>query len=466
MPASQLSLALPLVPKKAVELDWDGGELSSDGGWLLLALVDQQLRLTERFAARLTDRRDPDRVDHALVALLKQRIFQIAQGYADGNDANALRQDPLLKVAVGRAPQAGPLAGQSTFSRLEHAATATDLEQLEWLLQDLFVAQCGPAPQRIVLDFDPYDAPCHGQQQGVLFNGYYDCHCYLPLVICGTVDDGPQHLLGVVLRDGTAPPTEEATGFLTDVVTAIRERYPDVEIIVRGDSGYGVPEMLTACRALSVRFCFGKAKNPALLRLSEPVQERGQKAEALRQEQAAVRRGERRRTRSCRVFGEFDYRAQAWQQAERTIVKWESTLGSPNPRFIVTDLAADAGWTPHRVQRFYCARGDRENRIKEFKLDLEGGRLSCTTFLANQFRLLLHAAAYLLYQGLQQALQAVVPPEHELARAQVGTLRSRFLKVAARVRERCRVIRIHLCSSFPFQAVWHRLAAQLVAGVT
>ena len=466
MPASQLTLSLPLVPKKTVQLDWDGGELSSDGGWLLLALVDAKLRLTERLAARLTDRRDPDRIDHELVALLKQRIFQIAQGYADGNDANALRQDPLLKVAVGRAPQGGPLAGQSTFSRFENAVTAAELEQLEWLLQDLFVAQCGPAPQRIVLDFDPYDDPCHGQQQGVLFNGYYDCHCYLPLVICGTVDDGPQHLIGVVLRDGLAGPTEEATGFLKDVVTAIRDHYPDVEITVRGDSGYGVPDMICACRALNVRFCFGKAKNAVLLRLAEPVQERGQRAEVLRGEQAAARPGKRRRARSCRVFGEFAYRAQGWAQAERTVVKWETTLGSPNPRFIVTDLTAADGWTPHRVQQFYCARGDRENRIKEFKLDLAGDRLSCTTFLANQFRLVLHAAAYLLYQGLQQALQAAVPPEHELARAQVGTLRSRFLKVAARVRERCRVIRIHLCSSFPFQVLWHRLAEQLVAGVT
>ena len=172
MPASQLTLSLPLVPKKAVQLDWEGGELSSDAGWLLLALVDAKLRLTERLAARLTDRRDPDRIEHELVPLLKQRIFQIAQGYADGNDANSLRRDPLLKIAVGRAPHAGPLAGQSTCSRFENAVTAADLVQLEWLLQDLFVAQCGPAPQRIVLDFDPYDDPCHGQQQGVLFNGY------------------------------------------------------------------------------------------------------------------------------------------------------------------------------------------------------------------------------------------------------------------------------------------------------
>jgi hypothetical protein len=458
MPASQLTLSLPLVPQKAVQLDWDGGELSSDGGWLLLSLLDRKLRLTARLAAELIDRRDPNRIDHELIPLLQQRIFQIAQGYADGNDANTLRHDPLLKVAVGRAPQAAPLAGQSTFSRLENAATAAELAALEGLLQDLFVEQCGKSPKRIVLDLDPYDDPCHGEQQGVLFNGYYDCHCYLPLLICGTVDAGPQHLVGVVLRGGTAPPTEEAVGFLEDLVPKIRTQYPEVEIIVRGDSGYGVPEMITACRALSVGFCFGKAKNAALLRLAASVGERGARAEALRG-------ARRQRQRSCRVFGAFAYRAKAWEQAERTVVKWESTLGTPNPRFVVTDLAAASGWTAHAVYRFYCARGDRENRIKEFKLDLEGDRLSCSTFLANQFRLILHAAAYLLYQALQRALQAAAP-EHELARAQVGTLRSRFLKVAARVRERCRVIRIHLCSSFPFRALWHGLAETLVAGVT
>jgi hypothetical protein len=212
--------------------------------------------------------------------------------------------------------------------------------------------------------------------------------------------------------------------------------------------------MIDACRALSVRFCFGKAKNPVLVRLAEPVQVRGQQAEARRQEQGC-------RQRSCRVFGAFTYQAEDWQQAERTVVKWECTRGTPNPRFVVTDLDAAQGWTPASVYRFYCARGDRENRIKEFKLDLAGDRLSCSTFLANQFRLVLHGAAYLLYQALQQALQAAAPT-HELARAQVGTLRSRFLKVAARVRERCRVIRIHRCSSFPFQALWQRLAAQLV----
>ena len=450
MATTQLPLAFPLGTRKPVAVDWQGGELSSDGGWLLLALVDRQLQLTAQMAACLTDLRDPSRISHPLADLLRQRIYQIAQGYPDANDAQSLRADPLLKLAVGRPPSAASLAGQSTFSRLENAATAADLERLEYLLQDLFVARCGAEPRRIVLDLDPYDDPAHGQQQGVLFNGYYDTHCYLPLLICGTVDDGPQHLIGVVLRDGTASPTAEATGFLADLVTALRERYPSVEIIVRGDSGFGVPVMIEACRELKVHFCFGKGKNPVLLRQAEAGRLRLEAAEDLRQ-QAGVRR------RPGRVFAGLEYQARDWARAERVVVKWELTYGTPNPRFVVTDLSATDGWTPAATYRFYCARGDRENRIKEFKLDMSGDRLSCSTFLANQFRLYLHAAAYVLYQAVQTALR-MVAPTHELARAQVNTLRCRLMKVAARVQERQRVIRVHLCTGFPFPQLWEKLA--------
>jgi hypothetical protein len=458
MPRSQPSLSLPLLPRKEVAVDFDGGEISSDGGWLLLALADRKLQLTARLASKIHDPRDPERVAHPLELLLQQRIYQIAQGYPDQNDADTLRRDPLLKVAAGRAPAGKDLASQPSFSRLENSITAADLERLEWLLQDLFVEQCGAAPKRIVLDFDPYDDPAHGQQQGVLFNGYYDEYCYLPLLVCGTVDDGPQRLIGVVLRGGRATPTQEAVGFLKDVVTAIRDVHPEVEIIVRGDGGYGIPEMIEACREQQVRFCFGKARNAVLLRLAAGAEARAQQAEQVREERG-------RRRRAVRVFDTFNYRARDWKQEERVVVKWEITFGCPNPRFFVTDLQAESGWTSAGVHRFYCERGDRENRIKEFKRDLEGDRLSCSTFLANQFRLILHAAAYLLYQELQAVLRQQAP-QHELAKAQVETLRSRFMKVAARVRERCRVVRIHLCSSFPHQALWRKLAAGLLAAVT
>lgn len=454
---SHLPLELPLLSKKRVLADWDGGDLSSDGGWLLLALADQKLRLTTRLASKIEDRRDPARISHPLPRLLLQRILQIAQGYSDCNDAQTLRHDPLLKTAAGVAPSGPPLAGQSTLSRWENAVTEAELEALEHLLQDLFVERCGPAPKRIVIDLDPYDDPCHGDQQGVLFNGYYDCYCYLPLLFCGTVDDGPQRLIGVVLREGNAGPTEEAPGFLSDLVQRIRESYPEVEIIVRGDSGYGVPVMIEKCRELNVRFCFGKARNAALERLAAPTQARADHAEKLREAQP---RPWRRRT-ACQAFASVSYRAQSWQQAERVIVKAERLFGKANPRFVVTDLKPEDGWTPAKVYRFYCQRGDRENRIKEFKLDMDGQRLSCQTMLANQFRLILHSAAYLLYQVLQEQLQSLAP-QHEMARAQVSTLRVRMMKLAVRIIERCRVVRLQLCSGFPLRSLWEQLAHRLL----
>ena len=363
-----------------------------------------------------------------------------------------------MKTALGKTPGAGPLAGQSTFSRFENAVTVEDLDALEEVLQDLFVERCGSAPREIVLDLDPYDDPCHGEQQGVLFNGYYDCHCYLPMLICGTVDGGQQQLIGVVLRGGKAAPTEEAMGFLEDLVPKLRQRFPEARIIVRADAGYGVREMIAGCRKEGVSFCFGKASNAVLQRKAKEVRERVDRAEAYRQEQ-------RKRKQSCRAFADLEYQAQGWEQAERVVAKAEVTFGKPNPRFVVTDLPATEGWTPHRVYAFYCQRGDRENRIKEFKLDMAGDRLSCSTFLANQFRLILHAAAFILVQTLQSALRAVTPLP-EIARAQAVTVRVKLLKVGARVRETTRAVRVHLCSSYPLQKVWMALAMQLQGGGT
>lgn len=456
MPASQPTLTLPLGRRKPVLLDWKGGELSSDGGVLLIAAADRTLRLTERLAAEVNDARCPAMIEHPLRTLLQQRVYQIALGYEDGNDAQTLRHDPLLKAAVGQTPRSRPLAGQSTFSRFENAVTAEDLTRLEGVLQDVFVDHCGPAPRQIVIDMDPYDDPCHGEQQGVLFNGYYDGHCYLPLLICGTVDGGQQHLIGVVLRGGKASPTEEALGFLEDLVDKIWQRFPDVPIIMRGDAGYGVEMMLTGCRNAQVDFCFGKATNEVLGRQALALRARVDQAEALREAQG-------KRQRSCRAFAELDYQAKSWPRAERVVAKAEVTYGKPNPRFVVTSLRPEDGWTARRVYQFYCARGDRENRIKEFKLDMAGDRLSCSTFLANQFRLLLHAAAFILVQSLQSVLQEVAP-ELDLARAQAVTVRVKLLKVAARVRETNRAIRVHLCSAYPWQAVWLAVAQRLAKG--
>ncbi len=436
---SALPLKVPLLPHQPVTVDFAGGDLSSDAGFIPLALADQRLQLTPSLADAVVDPRDPCRLEHSLADLFRERIYLIAQGYEDALDANSLRHDPLLKLAVGRHPDAAPLASQSTLSRFENAVTRADLERLGQVLLDQFLDRCGPAPQQIVLDLDPFVDECHGAQQLVLFNGHYDCHCYLPLYLCGTVDGGRPLVIGALLRDGRAAPTRGVKWLLHHVVPAIRARYPDVTIIVRGDGGFGVPKVINTCRHLQVRFCLGKPQNAALNRLSERLQLRAAVEYTVTQ-------------RSERQYGELSYAAASWQQAERTIAKVEVTQGKLNPRFVVTDLAA-AGFTPAKVYEFYCQRGDApENRIKEFKVDLAADRLSCQHFLANQFRLVLHVAAYMLIQTIQEGLVGT-----QLAEAQAGTLRVKLLKVAARVLVRCRGVRVQLPTCYPWQGLWRQL---------
>lgn len=435
---------VPLLAAKPVTVDFAGGDLSSDAGLIPLAMADRRLGLTEALAAAIADPRDPRRIDHTLLDLLRLRIFMIAQGYADANDANALRHDPLLKLVLGRTPTAAPLAGQSTLSRLENRVTRADLERLGRVLLDQFLARCGPAPQQIVLDLDPYADPCHGSQQLSLFSGHYDTYCFLPLYLCGSIDGSRPYVIGALLRHGRSSPVKGARFLLKQVVRALRQRFPHVKILVRGDGGFGVPKMIRACRRLKVNFLFGKPQNPRLHAKSE-------------REQLQAAAAYTATKRSYRILGEFPYRAKSWKQAERVIVKAEVTCGKLNPRFVVTDLEAEDGWTPQAVYGCYCERGDApENRIKEFKVDLGADRLSCHVAVANQFRLLLHVAAYLLIQTLQDGLAPTA-----WAGAQAGTIRVALLKVAARVIERCRGVRVQLPTSYPLQREWRRLVAWL-----
>jgi Transposase DDE domain group 1 len=445
MDCCQLAIDLPNLSRKPIALDFGGGDLSSDAGLIPLALADQQMQLTKQMANALHDPRDPRRIDHSLHDLLRERIYLIAQGYADQNDATTLRHDPVLKLSVGRTPSEAPLASQATLSRLENHVTRADLVRLGQVLLDQFLARGGEAPQWITLDFDPFADECHGAQQLCLFNGHYDSYCYLPLYLCGRIDGGRPYVIGALLRDGRASPTEGAVALLRRVVAALRARFPAVRILVRGDGGFGVPEMIEACRALGVNFLFGKPQNPRLHALSERYQLRAAVVSSVTK-------------REHREFGEFRYRADSWKQEERVIVKAEVTCGKLNPRFVVTDLEEKDGWAPQAVYGCYCERGDApENRIKEFARDLSADRLSCHTVEANQFRLLLSVAAYMLIQTLQDGLAG-----SEWGSAQAGTVRVALLKVAARVIERYRVVRVHLPTSYPLQRLWRRLIAALV----
>src|SRR5262245_48061591 len=246
------TLDLPGLSSKPIALDFAGGDLSSDAGLLPLALADRALGLTRSLAAALHDPRDPSRVTHSLPDLLGQRILLIAQGYPDQNDANTLRHDPVLKLALGRTPSDAPLAGQSTLSRLENHVTEADLERLEGVLLEQFLTRCGRHPRQVVLDLDPYADPCHGGQQLSLFNGHYDTYCYLPLYLCGRIDGSRPYVIGARLRSGRAAPLEGAPEWITRVVAALRERFPAVKILVRADGAFGVPAMIHTCRTLGV----------------------------------------------------------------------------------------------------------------------------------------------------------------------------------------------------------------------
>jgi hypothetical protein len=412
MSASSRPLAVPALGPRGLTVDFDGGDLSSDAGFLPLALADQQLQLTTALATAIEDLRDPDKVQHSVLDLLRERIYLIAAGYADANDAQQLRHDPLLKVALRHAPGGVPLASQSTLSRFENRVTTADLARLGQVLLDVFLQRCGAAPQRIVLDFDPFVDPAHGAQQGVLFNGFYDTPCYLPLYLCGHIDGSREYVIGALLRPGNAPALRGARYLLKQVVRALRQRFPDVQIILRADSAFGVAKMLRTCRQLRINYCLGLAKNPRLTALSERQLVRVALAQAQR------RRHRGPRGEPCRLYRSFSYRAKTWKIKEQVVCKAEVTQEALNPRWVVSDLGPECGWSPRAIYRFYCGRGNPENRIKEFKIDLAADRLSCEFRRANQFRLILHTAAYHLFHHPQPAVQdRRAGPEPRPARA-------------------------------------------------
>jgi len=431
-------LILSPLGKKPVVIANDGGALSSDAGVLLVQRLDRRLGITRALAACLREWRQPGKVQHSLPELLQQRIYQLCLGYEDCNDADSLRTDPALKLALERTPSAADLASQATLSRLENSISARDCYRLSEALLECYVARHRlHPPTRLILDVDTTDDLTHGPQQGALFNTHYGGHCFLPLLFFAQHEEGgPQYLLGAVLRPGKAPSGRASMWLLRRFILRLQQAFPKCRIEVRADSGFASPEIYSGCEALGVDYTISVSKNSRLLALAEPwLQE------------AQARFAETGQT--ARVYGEVSYRARSWAHSQRVVVKAEWMAQGPNPRFVTTsrfDLDPESHYS------FYCQRGDAENRIKELKEDLHADRLSCSRFLANQFRLLLHAAAYMLLQALQEALSGT-----ELAAAQVGTLRLKLLKVGARVRESVRRVAVSLPSAYPYVRFWERL---------
>jgi len=408
--------------------------------------MDDRLRLSERLAALLPDARDPRKVKHDRREQLRQRLYQIALGYPDCNDADRLRQDPVLKSVCDRSPPAAGLSSQPTLSRLENAVDLRRLRALVCAMEEQYVRSFTEVPEVIVLDIDSTDDPTHGQQQLSGFHGYYDQHMYHPLVI---FDGARGQLVSVVLRPGTAHAARGAMGVLRRIIRRLKHRFPQTQIVVRGDSAFAVPRLRRMLEELERElggsaYVVGLAQNAVLLRSG---------ATAL----GAARRRFHAAKQTGQHFDAFAYAAESWPQPRHVVMKAEVSEHGANPRFVVTTLSEFA---PALLYHAYCERGQCENFIKDFKNALQADRLSCSRFAANFFRLLEHAAAYVLVHALRTQVTPLAP---QLGRAQFDTLRLQLLKVATIVSHSTRRLLVRLPAAFPLARVFRQLAMTLAA---
>ncbi len=414
---------------KPVEIRADAPNISSDGGLLLLNKLDERNRLTEKVAACISDSRGGG-VRHSVHKMLTQRVYGIALGWEDCNDFNALRGDPLYEMALGAAP-----APQPTLSRFENSVDSKDLYRMSKAMVEVFIDRHKACPpKRIIIDIDATVDPAHGQQQFEFFNGFYDCHCFLPLLVFGMCDGAPMEILAAVLRPGNSHSGKRAAAILRRLAARIREAFPGTEIWVRADAGFALPEFYTTCETLGLKYFVGIAGNNVLDGTAETLMV-----------QARQKRDETKA--DARFFGSFDYAAGTWERERRVIVKAEALAGKAegkagkdNSRFVVTNLAGD----PETLYAMYCHRGESENRIKEMKLDLASGRTSCRRFVANAFRLLLHALAFSLLSFVRDHLAGT-----ELGRSTMGQIRLKLLKIAAIVEVSTRRLLIRLPRDHP-----------------
>ncbi|MEY4564723.1 MAG: hypothetical protein RLZZ618_4000 [Pseudomonadota bacterium] len=423
------------IGRREVHAAFDGGDIVSDGGVMLLRQMDQRLGLTKAVARVFDDPRRAASVKHGLRELLAQRIYALCCGWQDVTDHNMLRRDAVLQTAVGRVDE---LASGSTLSRLETSATADHAAALHGVLLDQFIASRKGAPDELILDVDATHIPLHGQQERAHFLAHYDAYCYLPLyVFCG------QDMLACVLRPSTRDPASVVSALIKLLAARLRQAWPQVRLVVRADGGFCRPRVLRRLEAWDIRYIIGLPKNATLIANSEYA------ASSLAD--AYAQHGVKQR-----MIGEFEYAARSWPHERRVIARLEHDRMGADPRFIVTDLPGEA---QHLYEQVYCARGEAENRIKEAQLDLFGRRASCHKYRANQLRLLLAGLAYTLMINLRR----VALKNTELARACTATIRTKLLKIGAAVLRNTRRVRLLLASSHPLQHVFVTAARALAA---
>jgi hypothetical protein len=435
-----------VVESRQVVAAFDGGEVTSDAGALLLGATDRTISLVGRFAACFVDGRAQAQVEHSVAAMVAQRVFGIALGYEDLIDHDQLRHDPVLATLAGKlqAKRKGcaPLAGKSTLNRLEHAPSGTsryhkighDPAAIERLFVDLFLDSHTTAPRQITLDLDATDDSLHGHQEGRFFHGYYDCYCYLPLyVFCG------KHLLAAKLRRSNIDASAGAEDEVERIVDQIRTRWPRVEILLRADSGFAREDLMAWCEAHRVDYVFGLARNERLV-------------SAIAAELAVAKAESLAQGGPARRFADFFWRTlDSWSRSRRVVAKAEHLAKGSNPRFVVTSLPAAAIDARCLYEAVYCARGEVENRIKEQQLDLFADRTSAATMRANQLRLWFASFAYVLLD----ALRRIGLRHTQFATATCGTIRLKLLKIGAQVRTSVRRIKVAMASACPYQAEYH-----------
>ena len=476
---TQIALPFARLCGKNLQADFDGGTLSSDGGVLFFRQIEAQVGIIRRLAGALDDPRDARYTDPSYEEMLRQRIFQIACGYEDANDGNTLRHDPAFKAACGRLPISDdPLASQPGMSRLENAPRRSELYRTAQAVFDTFAASYQQAPPCLLLDIDDTADEVHGAQQQSLFNGYYDSYCYLPLHI---YEGQSGKLITSILRPGRRPTGQEIVSILKRVVRAIRREWPEVMILLRGDSHFSAPEVHKWCESQEPElfYILGQSGNSVLKEKASGILQQAQLLYRSRQERhlrkSRQEEYDQQESRSkkkgnapehsghnilteplkVKLYTEFLYQAETWSEPRRIITKVEVSEKGENLRFIVTNL--HHGRKAYIYETIYCGRGQMENYIKDHKRFLHSDRLSCLKFEANQFRLFLHSAAYVLMHTLRtKGLRGAA-----WSRAPFDQIQLRILKVGARVEELKTKTRFHFPSSFPLQEIYARVMANL-----
>jgi hypothetical protein len=425
----------------ALEAAFDGGRITSDGGLTWLAEVDRELGVCEAMSQHLPEWRKR-RGRHSMLSLLRQRVYQIACGYEDQNDSDFLRSDPLLKLVCGVLPESGEdLASQPTICRMENAVSARACYRIAEALGELYIASRGKdgAPKKILLDFDATDDPTHGDQEQSYYHGYFREHIYHPLLV---FDGDTGQLITAVLRAGNTHASRSTVAILRRIVGLLRSTWPDVEVELRADAGFAVPAVYEYCEAEGIAYTIALITNSRLEEMAASLLEE------------AKRRYEKHPERKVKLLSQGHYRAGSWDRQRRVVYKAEVMEEGTNTRFVVTNKPDD----PDELYAHYTERGETENRIKDLKVALKADRLSCHRFWANQFRLLLHAAAYWLMDTLRRKLVVA-----GIERMQLDTLRLRLVKIGGRVRELLAKVRLHLASGHPGQHLWEALTRADVA---